>query len=521
MNDPRGSVWRKWDLHVHTPLSLVQEYGGDQDEVWSKFISDLESLPDEIDVLGINDYLFLDGYRRVLEYREQGRLSNIRLVLPVVELRFAMFGGSGGPLSRANYHVIFSDELEPEDIQAQFLNRLSTEYKLSPSAKAAEWAGTVLTMDSLEDLGRLIKEETPNGKKPSGSSRMVGFSNLNFPLDKIEEALDNSHLQGKYLTALGKTEWSQIRWEQAAADKMNLANRVDFMFVASNSPDKVIEHHISLRENQINDRVLDCSDAHYFSDSNQPNRIGNCHTWIKGDPTFISLKLASLRYDQRVAAVEWPKKVERVKLNKTKYISGITIKKCKDNNLEEVWFDTDTLALCGKTSRRDFSFLSKNRFLKDGKAGCFEAELRWADGSSHSVRLDDIERSEEPDRVRYLPQKFFDRVTNDLNTTEGSDFDDELKKVVFSHIPAPKRLGCETLRDLLLKHTQAVRGDLETLRTAGRSGMRCAEAEKPPPKGKQRFGLGIAACAPGSRAFSPPWRISSKLKRPGRGRSGA
>ena len=28
MNNPRGSMWRKWDLHVHSPDSLFQEYSG-------------------------------------------------------------------------------------------------------------------------------------------------------------------------------------------------------------------------------------------------------------------------------------------------------------------------------------------------------------------------------------------------------------------------------------------------------------------------------------------------------------
>ena len=47
MKYPRGSEWRKWDLHVHTPSSLIQHYGGDTDEVWEKFILDLESLQSE------------------------------------------------------------------------------------------------------------------------------------------------------------------------------------------------------------------------------------------------------------------------------------------------------------------------------------------------------------------------------------------------------------------------------------------------------------------------------------------
>ena len=57
----RGSEWKKWDLHIHTPSSLCSDYGGDTDEVWSKFLSELENLPQEIKVIGINDYLFLDG----------------------------------------------------------------------------------------------------------------------------------------------------------------------------------------------------------------------------------------------------------------------------------------------------------------------------------------------------------------------------------------------------------------------------------------------------------------------------
>ena len=45
MNDPRGSLWGKWDLHIHTPKSIYQEYGGNNEEVWEKFITDLENLP--------------------------------------------------------------------------------------------------------------------------------------------------------------------------------------------------------------------------------------------------------------------------------------------------------------------------------------------------------------------------------------------------------------------------------------------------------------------------------------------
>ena len=58
---PRGSEWRIWDLHVHTPESITQNYSGD----WDRFIEELAALPPDIKVLGINDYWFFDGYKRV------------------------------------------------------------------------------------------------------------------------------------------------------------------------------------------------------------------------------------------------------------------------------------------------------------------------------------------------------------------------------------------------------------------------------------------------------------------------
>ena len=77
MNDERGSLWRKWDLHIHNPKSLVQNYGGDNQDVWERFISELENLPEEIKVIGINDYIFLDGYKVVRKAKLDGRLPNI------------------------------------------------------------------------------------------------------------------------------------------------------------------------------------------------------------------------------------------------------------------------------------------------------------------------------------------------------------------------------------------------------------------------------------------------------------
>jgi hypothetical protein len=69
-----GSTWGKWDLHVHMPATLLNnQFGGNTEEAWEEFLEDLASLPPSSKVLGISDYLFLDGYRRVYEAWVGGR----------------------------------------------------------------------------------------------------------------------------------------------------------------------------------------------------------------------------------------------------------------------------------------------------------------------------------------------------------------------------------------------------------------------------------------------------------------
>jgi len=78
MNFPRGSEWRKWDLHVHTPFSIIHDYKSkeDKEDIFEQYITELEKLDSNIKILGINDYWFIDGYKKVLEFKKQGRLKN-------------------------------------------------------------------------------------------------------------------------------------------------------------------------------------------------------------------------------------------------------------------------------------------------------------------------------------------------------------------------------------------------------------------------------------------------------------
>lgn len=130
-NYPAGSTWKKWDLLVHTPASVVHDYPGTEDKAWEAFLLDLEALPADFKVIGINDYIFIDGYERARKAKaEQGRLKNIDLLLPVVELRLDKIAGvvikeedgsywqSGW--NRINLHVSFAALAAEKAMGAKF-----------------------------------------------------------------------------------------------------------------------------------------------------------------------------------------------------------------------------------------------------------------------------------------------------------------------------------------------------------------------------------------------------------------
>ena len=299
----RGSEWRKWDLHVHTPLSIEQEYGGNTPENWERFISDLERLPSEIKVIGINDYIFIDGYKKVLDEKQKGRLSNIELILPVIELRIDKFANvsENEPFKRVNFHIIFSNELTPEIIQEQFLNSLSCEYILNSDLHDKSiWNGTI-TIKSITDLGQKIIDSS-NGKI-NGSPLKIGFNSLNIPYNKLLEKLENSYLKNKFLTAVGKTEWDTMRWDGSVADKKNVINRANFVFSASPTVELAVKARESLKSQSVNHKLLHCSDAHTFINNLQNTKekeLGHCFTWVKADPTFEGLKQIIYEYGERV-----------------------------------------------------------------------------------------------------------------------------------------------------------------------------------------------------------------------------
>lgn len=482
----KGSKWNKWDLHVHTPSSIIQYYGQNNEETWEKFIVDLENLPEEFKVIGINDYLFLDGYSKVLEYKKSGRLQNIDLILPILEFRIDKFAGVDfKSFSRINLHVIFSNELTVEEIQSQFLNGLEQSYYLEKNSQP--W-NRAITRESITDLGKEIKKSVPeNELSKYGSDLEEGFNNINVKEDKIFELLKRDVFDNKYLIAVGKTEWDKLKWsESSIATKKNIINQSNIVFTASESPEKWRSAKEKLAQQKVNDLLLDCSDSHYFSTSDNKDRIGNSFTWIKADATFDGLQQIIYEPDERVFIGETPELLVRVKSNKTRFIKSISITQESDySESKGIWFKdleiplnygmvsiignkgngksalADIIGLCGNSHHnKDFSFLNKDRFLKSGLAKNFYAELKWSNDEITHKNLNDEVDNNAPERVRYLPQSFFDKLTNNL---DNYDFTKTLEDIVFSYLPEEEKLGKDTFEDLIKYKEGSINKDIEII----------------------------------------------------------
>lgn len=506
----RGSLWNKWDLHVHTPATLANNnYGGNVDAAWEEFFRDIEALPSSFKVIGINDYLFIDGYKRVIAAHDAGRMQNIDCFLPVVELRIAAFGGNKS-FSRINFHVVLSDEIGTDVIDAQFLKGLPRHYKIVAKHENArgDWQA-LATMESLEDLGRRVLEQIPAAQRKNAPSPLtMGFNSLNFDLKDVLELLKSHYFEGRHLTAVGKTEWEDIRWTGSVADKKHIISIADLVFVSAADPAAWERGARSLREQGVHPRLLDCSDAHHFSsNSAQKDRIGNCFTWIKADTTFQGLQHALGEFDERIYVGFEPPLLRRVRERGSRYVDRVDIRPVGGVGGQTAgWFSNEVelnpglvavignkgsgksafaeaVALAGNTRQEDFSFLSPNRFRRTGKGGPaprFETIVHWGDGTSTApVRLDQRHDTEQPERVQFIPQNFLETVCNEVPQGAQTDFDKEIERVIFARVDRSEKLGKSTLADLLRAKTGAANEMLGELRSRmGRLNKEIVELER-------------------------------------------
>jgi hypothetical protein len=163
----RGSVWRKWDLQIHTPFSYLNNQFGDNFDNYVKNVFK-KALENNICAIGITDYFCIEGYKKIkndylnkqklkeLEFSDEEikKILNI-LILPNIEFRLNTLVGT----SRINFHVIFSNDVSIQDIEESFLHELDFVYEGNPQDEDEKQK---LKIPNLKSLGKKLKEEHEN-----------------------------------------------------------------------------------------------------------------------------------------------------------------------------------------------------------------------------------------------------------------------------------------------------------------------------------------------------------------------
>lgn len=306
----RGSEWRKWDLHVHTPESgMANEFKCE----WDCYVQTLfkKAIEHKIAVIGITDYFTIDGYKKLRQdYLENDeKLSSLFTpleiaqikkicIIPNIEFRLDQVIGK----DRLNYHVLFSNEVAIRDIEENFLHEIDFVYEAEPSSTSNK---RKLKRCNLIELGELIKRQQPDF---NGSDFTVGCTTAVVSARQIEDifASHKDLFGGKYLVIMPVDEdLPKIPWNSQGHMVRKYYYQSANAFFATNQ--NTIDFGLGYKHPTVNDFITEfkslkpCvigSDAHKLDSLFVFPNKKNC--WIKADASFEGLKQILYEPEERV-----------------------------------------------------------------------------------------------------------------------------------------------------------------------------------------------------------------------------
>ena len=472
---PKGSEWRKWDLQVHTPFSyLDNQFGDDFDNYVRQLFK--KALEKDIAAIGITDYFTIEGYKKLkTEYLNNDKkleelgfsldeINKIKqiLILPNIEFRLNKLVGR----SRINFHVIFSDEVEIDDIEENFLREIKFVYEGTPQNEDEK---RPLSIQNLVELGRRLRRE--HNKFRNKKDIELGMMTAVVDDTEILRILANkkSIFEGKYVTFVPADEdLSQILWDSQDHNVRKVIIQKSDGFFSSNQGTREFglgKKHPSVEEFLKEFKTLKpCiwgSDAKSYERLFEPDL--NRYTWIKSDPTFEGLKQIIYEPEERVyVGEEPPRKIERDKIIKSLIISNSN-RWFEDNKsillneglvsiiggkgtgktavLDLIAYATASYKCYEKDEIKSKSFLKKAyKELKNLKI-----KVEWDGGGSDEITITDrLEEAAKEGKVRYLPQDFIDQLCSEIGKNE---LEEQIENVIFQKIPSEDKANFTNFRD--------------------------------------------------------------------------
>lgn len=426
----RGSEWRRWELHLHTPFTQKEDrYSGKTpDEKWDNFYSSISNYIGDgsdplhsICAIAVTDYLSIDNYLKVC--KDQRLPDSVKLVFPNVELRMKPIAAD----SPINIHCLFDPSIAGE-LESRFFSNLRFEYNQNQYSA---------TRSELIRLGRDFQGSPSLSEEEAFS---VGLSQYVISFETLSNIFKNNpQLRKKTIIVVsnssndgasglrahsdyfyGKT--SQLEATRRAiyqlSDMIFSANPKDiayFLGEGPDTPDMVKEKCGSLMP------CIHGCDAHGNEKVFSPDADRFC--WVKADPTFEGLK--QVLYEPK----------ERVRISSTipdekpdyYVIDRVEITGNENFSPEPVYFsDKLTCIIGGKSTGKSLLLHNIATAIDAGQVRAKEEtaatnvrlvpELKvyWRDG----VCSDDKDKQR---KIVYIPQTYLNRLSDEEQETTEID----------------------------------------------------------------------------------------------------
>jgi len=467
-----GSEWRRWDPHIHTPGTLLNdEFDGD----WDGFLNKIKEEP-VAEVLGITDYFCIETYREAKRRQQGGAFETVKMMFPNVEMRLEIQTKQGRGI---NIHLLFSpDDPNHESEILRVLARLEYEYQGRPYP---------CTLDGLGSLGRAYNRQQRNelaAIKEGANQFKTKLSDLKelFRSDKwmqrnclvavsVKSGDGTSGLQGDASFNIARTEIERFAHIIFSANP----SQADFWLGKKPGHDgKFIEETYRFLK-----PCLHGSDAHR-NERITPDLQRYC--WIKGDPTFETLRQAVLEPEQRV----WLGEAPPVHRMPSVSIASLSTRDTPWLINHEMALNSGLVSIIGargsgKTALADFvargaramDWSDKDSFLKRASYPTDYLEkgavfLNWVDGEQTREWLGrqtdkyEEEHNSGPGLVCYLSQHFVEQ----LCSSEGlaTELRREMERVIFDATDPVDKFETDTFQDLAHASLEPVRSRRQDLR---------------------------------------------------------
>lgn len=259
MKYKRGSEWRKWDLHIHTPQTKLNNQYGDN---WNNFIKKIEES--DVSVFGITDYFSIDNYKGFLEKFKNKYPNSEKIFFPNIEFRIDSKNSNN---EHIQCHVLFSNEQKIVEKIHTFLTRLS-----------------LISTD----------DEHLTSKYCTKSDLIeISYEKAMVSIDKLKLGLAEDFSNNEYMIVGVANGYGSLRPGKNDGRGGEYAKELDKKYHAFFGNDDNVEFYLNKKTGREEYKlppkaIIDGSDCHSFDDIDK--KLGKIFTWIKAEPTFCGLR---------------------------------------------------------------------------------------------------------------------------------------------------------------------------------------------------------------------------------------